>query len=162
RYPEGVPSTASTRPNRARRLAAAYPISGSPAPDLGGNTMRRPVLALLLALTGMFSVHGGDTKKEDKVIETMSGLKYVDIKLGGGPEAKRGDVLAVLYIARLKDGKVFDASRDPADPFVFKVGRGIVIKGWDEGIPGMKAGGKRLLIIPPHLAYGERGSPPRV
>jgi len=102
---------------------------------------------------------GGDKKKEDKVIETKSGLKYIDVKVGDGAEAKKGDTVQVHYTGRLKDGKKFDSSKDRGEPFEFPLGAGKVIKGWDEGVAGMKVGGKRKLTIPPDLGYGPTGTP---
>ena len=99
-----------------------------------------------------------DKKKEEKVITTKSGLKYVDQKVGDGKEAKDGDTVVVHYTGWLKDGKKFDSSIDRKEPFTFTIG-GRVIKGWNEGVPGMKVGGKRKLIIPPELAYGAKGTP---
>ena len=101
---------------------------------------------------------GGDKKKEDKVIETKSGLKYIDVKAGDGAEAKKGDTVQVHYTGRLKDGKKFDSSKDRGEPFEFPLGAGKVIKGWDEGVAGMKVGGTRKLIIPPELGYGAKGA----
>ena len=99
-------------------------------------------------------------KPEEKVIKTPSGLQYVDQKVGDGTEAKKGDTVEVHYTGWLKDGKKFDSSVDRKEPFSFKVGAGEVIKGWDEGVAGMKVGGKRKLIIPFELAYGEKGRGP--
>src|SRR5581483_2984650 len=95
-----------------------------------------------------------DKKKDEKVVTTKSGLKYVDEKVGDGKEAKSGDTVVVHYTGWLKDGKKFDSSLDRKEPFSFKLGAGKVIKGWDEGVAGMKVGGKRKLIIPPELGYG--------
>ncbi len=116
-----------------------------------------------LALTAPASSRGDDKpqdKKEPKVITTKSGLKYIDEKEGTGPEAKRGDTVSVHYTGWLKDGTKFDSSKDRNRPFDFPLGAGHVIKGWDEGVAGMKVGGKRKLIIPPDLGYGARGHPP--
>ena len=99
-------------------------------------------------------------KKEDKINITKSGLKYEDLKVGEGKEAKAGDRLSVHYTGWLKDGKKFDSSRDRGKTFSFKLGAGKVIKGWDEGVAGMKVGGVRKLMIPPELGYGTRGFPP--
>ncbi len=96
---------------------------------------------------------------EQKVITTKSGLKYIDEKEGTGKEAKAGDTVDVHYTGWLKDGKKFDSSKDRGRPFTFPLGAGRVIKGWDEGVAGMKEGGKRKLIVPPELGYGERGFP---
>jgi FKBP-type peptidyl-prolyl cis-trans isomerase len=106
-----------------------------------------------------------DTAKDktaEKEVKLPSGLKYVDQKEGTGAEAKKGDTVEVHYTGWLyqdgKIGKKFDSSVDRKEPFVFMLGAGRVIKGWDEGVAGMKVGGKRKLIIPPDLAYGKRGA----
>jgi FKBP-type peptidyl-prolyl cis-trans isomerase len=96
--------------------------------------------------------------KDGKVITTPSGLKYIDDKEGTGATAKAGDQVSVHYTGKLKDGTKFDSSVDRGQPFDFPLGAGRVIKGWDEGVAGMKVGGKRKLIIPPELGYGARGA----
>jgi FKBP-type peptidyl-prolyl cis-trans isomerase len=83
-----------------------------------------------------------------------------DVAVGKGPEAKAGDKVRVHYTGTLTDGKEFDSSRKRNQPFEFVLGQGRVIKGWDQGVAGMKVGGKRKLTIPPSLGYGPRGSPP--
>ena len=104
---------------------------------------------------------GGESEgKEAKVVTTNSGLKYEDLSVGTGKEAKKGDKVSVHYVGTFPDGKKFDSSRDRGQPFEFNLGVGMVIKGFDEGIAGMKVGGKRKLMIPSELGYGDRGAPP--
>ena len=87
-------------------------------------------------------------------------LKIEDIREGTGAEAKAGQSVTVHYVGTLLDGTKFDSSRDRGKGFSFKLGAGQVIKGWDQGVAGMKIGGLRKLTIAPELAYGERGFPP--
>ena len=96
-------------------------------------------------------------------ITTVSGLQYEDVTVGAGDEAKAGDHVVVHYTGWLQNpdgsaGKKFDSSKDRNDPFSFPLGAGHVIKGWDEGVQGMKIGGTRLLTIPSALGYGARGA----
>jgi FKBP-type peptidyl-prolyl cis-trans isomerase FkpA len=86
------------------------------------------------------------------------GLKYTDDTVGTGAEAQSGKTVVVHYTGWLADGTKFDSSRDRNQPFSFPLGSGQVIKGWDEGVAGMKVGGKRTLTIPPALGYGARGA----
>jgi len=92
--------------------------------------------------------------------EDVTELKIEDIKVGNGAEAKSGNLVTVHYTGWLTDGTKFDSSLDSGQPFQFPLGAGRVISGWDEGVAGMKVGGKRKLTIPPDMAYGEQGSPP--
>ncbi len=105
---------------------------------------------------------GAETPKEGKMVTTPSGLKYEDIAVGTGEQAVSGDTVKVHYTGTLENGTKFDASVDRGVPFDFKLGAGMVIKGWDEGVAGMKVGGKRKLIIPSDLAYGDQGRPPKI
>ncbi len=89
---------------------------------------------------------------------TASGLVYEEISVGAGAEAAAGQRVTVHYTGWLTNGTKFDSSKDRDDPFKFQLGQGQVIKGWDEGVAGMKVGGKRKLTIPPELGYGARGA----
>jgi FKBP-type peptidyl-prolyl cis-trans isomerase FkpA len=114
------------------------------------------VLGFVAASTGACA--GGPSTTSGKGTTTPSGLKYWDLKKGTGAVAKKGDVVKVHYTGWLTDGKKFDSSLDRGEPFAFKLGAGMVIKGWDEGVAGMKVGGKRQLRIPPDLGYGADGA----
>ena len=128
--------------------------------------MKKPILIgavvvfglVVLVLVSSTTSNTDKTGATGKVHTTSSGLKYEDLKVGSGPAAKKGDIVEVHYTGWLKDGKKFDSSRDRGQPFRFVLGQGQVIKGWDEGVVGMKVGGKRKLIIPPELGYGARGA----
>lgn len=91
-------------------------------------------------------------------VTMQDGLKYTDEQIGTGAVAMAGKTAVVHYTGWLMDGTKFDSSVDRKQPFSFSIGAGQVIKGWDEGVAGMKVGGKRLLIIPPGLGYGTRGA----
>jgi FKBP-type peptidyl-prolyl cis-trans isomerase len=124
--------------------------------------MIRTVLSVLLLLA--FGVPllaqqstSAPTKVTGKSKSTDSGVEYWDIKPGTGAVAVRGKKVVVHYTGWLTNGKKFDSSVDRMEPFTFTLGAGQVIKGWDEGVAGMKVGGKRQLKIPPSAGYGTRG-----
>lgn len=96
--------------------------------------------------------------------KTNTGIRYVVLREApsGAPAPKPGNFVSVLYVGKLLDGKIFDQVRDPEHAFKFRVSREQVITGWDQILQLMKAGEKRLVIIPPELAYGSRGQPPRI
>lgn len=89
----------------------------------------------------------------------MAQLQIEELVVGQGAEARLGQSVTVHYLGTLTDGKKFDSSRDRGEGFTFTLGAGQVIKGWDQGVAGMKIGGKRKLTIPPELGYGSRGFP---
>jgi FKBP-type peptidyl-prolyl cis-trans isomerase FkpA len=135
------------------------------------------VLAGLLVLAGM-SGCGGKPDRDSTatkggfsqalgvdtaaMTKTPSGLRYQDLTKGDGPEATPGKSVQVHYTGWLPNGEKFDSSRDRNEPFSFTLGAGQVIAGWDEGVAGMKVGGRRKLVIPPDLAYGTAGAPPDI
>ena len=137
--------------------------------------MPKSTLLIALALVATFVLAQSSTRKKasparpnttapTKVTgdstKTPSGLEYWDIKLGTGPTAEKGQIAKVHYTGWLTTGKKFDSSVDRRSPFSFTLGAGEVIKGWDEGVAGMKVGGMRKLTIPSELAYGKRGFNP--
>jgi peptidylprolyl isomerase len=118
------------------------------------------LFALLAAVSSRAqNDNSSPTKVAGKGKSTSSGLQYWDLKEGTGTTASTGKTVSVHYTGWLaKDGKKFDSSVDRGQPFMFQLGAGQVIKGWDEGVSGMKVGGKRQLRIPPELGYGARGA----
>jgi len=128
---------------------------------------RTKILALTIAILGLMmyagaqskEAGGGPTKVTGVPTKTASGLEYWDIKVGTGAVAQTGHQVKVDYTGWLTNGKKFDSSVGTGRPFGFMLGAGQVIKGWDEGVAGMKVGGKRQLRIPPDLAYGAKGYP---
>jgi FKBP-type peptidyl-prolyl cis-trans isomerase FkpA len=129
-------------------LAAVLVVLGCASAGTGGGPAMEsltfaPSLAVDLAL----------------MTRTPSGLYYQELRLGEGREAGAGDRVEVHYAGWLPDGTLFDSTVPPAEPVSFTVGRGEVIRGWDEGVLGMRPGGARKLVVPPSLAYGSRGLP---
>lgn len=111
-------------------------------------------IVVLMLLLGV----GGSMAESNQEVTTPSGLKYVDQVVGTGEAAVAGKNVSVHYTGWLESGKKFDSSVDRGQPFSFPLGAGRVIKGWDEGVQGMKVGGKRKLTIPSDLGYGSRGA----
>jgi len=128
-------------------------------------------VAVILALAAVFVLAQSATRKSaapnthapTKVtgdgVKTPSGLIYWDIRVGNGEVAKEGSRVRVHYTGWLANGKKFDSSVDAGQPFDFRIGNGEVIKGWEEGVAGMRVRGKRQLRIPPSLGYGAEGTP---
>ena len=131
--------------------------------------MKTPIFFLLAALT-LVACTSSETTSTPATITaapasasnaprtTSSGLIIETLAAGSGPAAKSGDKVSVHYTGWLTNGTKFDSSRDRNEPFKFRLGAGQVIPGWDEGVAGMQAGGKRRLTVPAHLAYGPRGA----
>jgi len=149
----------SNRSARARRRAA----------KIRNQRIAIIVVALLLIAAVVYfaflrgtpsssSPTSGPSTSSQGLITTDSGLQYEDLVVGDGAEARAGDTVSVHYTGWLEDGTKFDSSVDRGVPFEFTLGRGMVIKGWDEGVAGMKVGGKRRLIIPADLGYGSSGA----
>jgi len=122
--------------------------------------MRVRDLVAVMVLAGLVPVAGALTQPQQQVLP--GGTRYTDTKVGSGALAEPGRAVAVhytgwLYIDGMK-GRKFDSSRDGGQPFIFVLGAGQVIQGWDEGVAGMKVGGSRTLIVPPQAGYGESGA----
>lgn len=113
---------------------------------------------VLLVLFGIFILPLAGHAAEKEMVKTPSGLQYADLVVGKGREAHAGETATVHYTGTLVDGTKFDSSKDRNNPFSFRLGAGHVIKGWDEGVEGMKIGGTRKLVIPSELGYGARGA----
>ena len=138
---------------------------------VAGGILAVVVIVILVGRGG-----GSDDKASKASIEIPNGptvelptgpaptqLVVKDLKTGTGAEAKSGDQISVQYVGVLYDnGTKFDSSYDHGQPFSFKLGGGNVIPGWDQGVAGMKVGGRRELVIPPNLAYGAQGQPPTI
>ena len=116
--------------------------------------MVRLFMIMLMIGIAVLAVQNVVLAEKEEVVTTASGLQYVELVPGTGGEAQVGQTAVVHYTGWLKDGTKFDSSKDRNQPFRFPLGGGRVIKGWDEGVVGMKIGGTRKLIIPPHLGYG--------
>ena len=154
----------STRPARA----APEPSPGKDGKQTPWGTYGLVAAALALAAWVLLgdrvvsggAADGGAAASGSSALPSDGGLGVEDLVVGDGAEAMKGDKVKVHYVGSLTDGTVFDSSRKTNEPFDFQIGLGRVIKGWDEGVPGMKVGGKRKLTVPPNLGYGARGSPP--
>lgn len=116
------------------------------------------LISFTLILGGEGTMAATENNSAGQEITTSSGLKYVDQVLGTGEVAVAGKTTTVHYTGWLENGKKFDSSVDRGQPFDFPLGGGRVIKGWEEGVQGMKVGGKRKLTIPSDLGYGSRGA----
>lgn len=119
------------------------------------------VVGLFILAVAAFAIYSVIQERETSgnMITTASGLQYEDLVVGSGQEARAGDTVSVHYTGLLADGSKFDSSLDRGVPFEFTIGARMVIPGWDEGLQGMKVGGKRKLVIPSNLAYGAAGIP---
>ena len=97
-----------------------------------------------------------------KAIKDSTGIRYIVEREGAGPCPAPGEMVSVLYVGKFLNGETFDKTSDPGRPLTFRVGRDQVVQGWDYIVQQMKRGERRLVIIPPELAYGTRGQPPRI
>lgn len=123
-----------------------------------GGAVTIALVAALVYFANQGKQSTSDVVLGENAVTTASGLRYEDLVVGDGAEAKTGDLISVHYTGWLVDGTQFDSSLESGQPIEFQLGAGRVISGWDEGVVGMKVGGKRKLVIPPDLGYGAAGS----
>jgi len=150
--PTGTTKPAAAKPGTAKSTATKTSTVKNPTAKGTTHHVAHKAAEVTSNTNAPTHVTGNPTK-------TDSGLEYWDIKSGTGATATAGHKVQVHYTGWLTSGKKFDSSVDAGRPFPFTLGAGQVIKGWDEGVAGMKVGGKRQLRIPSQLAYGERGYP---
>jgi hypothetical protein len=160
-----LPQSRHRKTNKSKkRPKGLYPATKSK--PLSGRNRQVRIIAIVIVLALAASAiaylvvrRGGNAGAE---VTTASGLKYIDIAEGSGASPRNGQTLSVHYTGTLQNGRKFDSSHDRGKPYEFRLGSGTVIKGWDEGFLTMKVGGKRKLIVPPHLGYGPGGNPPNI
>jgi peptidylprolyl isomerase len=144
-------------------VALAVAVTGCQQPQGGasatsGTTSSTSTTSTSTSTTSTTQTTATSDGAASKEITMPNGLKYVDLKVGDGAIAESGQSATVHYTGWLTDGTKFDSSLDAGKPFTFRLGAGQVIRGWDEGVKGMRVGGKRKLTIPPDLGYGARGA----
>ena len=160
-----MPQSRHRKSGKARKRPKSSFQTGSPSPSRKSNQNVRTIAIAVVVILAVSAIaylltHRGPSTGAE--VTTASGLKYIDIVEGTGETPKKGQTISVHYTGTLENGKKFDSSVDRGQPYEFRLGEGTVIKGWDEGLATMKVGGKRKLIIPPSLGYGQRGSPPNI
>jgi peptidylprolyl isomerase len=144
-----------------RTLVPETAVPETAAPQVvtpGTDAAASPSTSLLAQATPTTNLMTDNSAENQNIVTTPSGLKYIDIVEGTGEMPQTGQTVTVHYTGTLENGRKFDSSLDRGQPFEFPIGRGRVIKGWDEGLSTMKVGGQRRLIIPPELGYGSRGA----
>jgi hypothetical protein len=157
-----VPQSRHRKLNKVKKRPRVASSSATASSQTTQNRNKIVAVVLIVLLLGGAAAIYWYTTSSGAEIETSSGLKYVDVKVGDGPSPQAGQTVSVHYRGTLTDGTQFDSSIDKGVPYEFPIGRAVVIAGWDEGIMSMKVGGKRKLIIPAKLGYGNRGKGPDI
>ncbi|HKO61548.1 MAG TPA: FKBP-type peptidyl-prolyl cis-trans isomerase [Pyrinomonadaceae bacterium] len=145
-----------------KRPRGLYPAAKTAAPSERNKQARLIAILVVIALAAAavtYLIANRNSSSSGTEVVTASGLKYTDVAEGTGTTTQNGQMLTVHYTGTLQNGTKFDSSVDRGKPYQFRLGSGSVIKGWDEGLLGMKVGGKRKLVIPAALGYGARGTP---
>lgn len=163
---ESQQSDISDQPDKAPKMKSATLVSPPATPsmekkqklELKSSTDGPPPKKQALQSEPKVS---SETQDDSSIRKLPSGLIIEDVNKGNGPRAKNGNRVAVRYIGKLTNGKIFDQNTK-GKPFSFVLGKSEVIKGWDLGVQGMQVGGTRRLTIPPHLAYGKKGAAPEI
>ena len=151
-----------SRPLLLLSLCALAPLAGPALAATGPSAQTSQASQASQASQSVQAVHDTRDLKAHAVVDsrevvTSSGLHYVDLRVGDGDAAASGKILEVHYVGWLSDGTRFDSTRDRDRPLTFRLGAGDALKGWDEGLVGMKVGGRRKLVIPPGLGFGRQG-----
>lgn len=160
-----MPQSRKRRTGRKKSYSAPPPrkITTSYGVSKAGKRNRVIAVVIIVALVAAGAVYLlVPFASGPKEVTTASGLKYTDLVVGTGPSPQTGQTVTVQYTGTLTNGTKFDSSYDHGQPYSFAIGRGSVIKGWDEGLMTMKVGGRRKLVIPPSLGYGAMGRPPTI
>jgi FKBP-type peptidyl-prolyl isomerase-like protein len=157
-----LPESRHRKTNKARkRSRGSYPAT-SPGKPTGKNRNLRYILIAIVVVATVAAVVYIFKYRGPAEVRTASGLRYIDLVEGNGPNPEPGQTVSVNYVGTLQNGTKFDSSYDRGKPMEYKLGVQPMIKGWDEGVKTMKVGGKRKLIVPPSLAYGPSGRPPSI
>ena len=157
-----MPQSRHRKINKAKkRPKAPYPVANTKAP-VGRNRQARTIAIIVVLALAAAAVAYLIVNRSSGEVKTASGLRYTDLVVGTGATPQRGQTVTVHYTGTLENGTKFDSSVDKGVPYTFHIGRGEVIKGWDEALMTMKVGGKRHLVIPPSLGYGPNGNPPKI
>jgi len=164
-----LPQSRKRRTARRTHTRGANPAAQQRAHERHAKRKRTKVIAALVVfalvaagVAYLFAPGTGRDPASGAAVTTPSGLGYTDLVEGTGPSPQPGQTAVVHYTGTLTDGTKFDSSVDRGQPYEFPLGRGAVIKGWDEGVATMKVGGKRRLVVPSRLGYGAQGRPPTI
>jgi len=160
-----LPQSRHRKTGKAKKRPKSLYPAAKPKPLTARNRQARVIAIIVVLVFATSAIAYLVTKRSGEAgagagpeVTTASGLKYIDLVEGSGPSPEPGKTISVNYTGTLQNGTVFDSSAKQGKPYSFRIGTGVVIKGWDEGLMSMKVGGKRKLTIPPSLAYRDQRS----